>query len=399
MIVGGGLASGCTITAVSGSGPYVVATSQTIPAGTGVIFAGGPSGAWLGAGAPIATNEMSLTLTAGSPPQAGDVIVGGGLEQPLTVTGVSGTGPYTVSTSQAIPAGGTFAGGPSGAWIASASPIGGTNQMSLAFTGWPLTLGNVSELYRYAALAQLLGMGVTDFLTLKSLAGSALDQFGSPDTTTAFVALAKQLQRSNFTAPQLAYLYQGTSTPPGGLAPQSTTLLVLAQAVRNGLAQIAAQCAIVPDPKGTLTASTVTQLVSKTVAAQTVALINGTAAYTTQLETLPLISAWSGTASPPGGGNQISLTLSIGSAPQAGDATVGGGESFTVAGRLDRRVRAHGLAGRSGGPTFAGAPSSAWMGTASPSGTDQIELSLTAGPPPAAGDTIVADELVRSRAR
>ena len=77
------------------------------------------------------------------------------------------------------------------------------------------------------------------------------------------------------------------SAPPTGLAPQPTTLQLLAQPLRDGLAQIAAQCAIAPDPKGTLTASTVTQLISKTVATQTVAMINGTAVYPAPLATLP----------------------------------------------------------------------------------------------------------------
>jgi hypothetical protein len=150
---------------------------------------------------------------------------------------------------------------------------------------WPLTLANVSELYRYAALAQALGLSVTDFITLKTL--TALNPFASPDATSAFVKVAQQLQQSNFTAPQLAYLYQDTSAPPTGLAPQPTTLQLLAQPLRDGLAQIAAQCAIVPDPKGTLTASTVTQLISKTAATQTVAMINGTAVYLAPLATLP----------------------------------------------------------------------------------------------------------------
>ena len=144
-----------------------------------------------------------------------------------------------------------------------------------------LTLANVSVLYRYAALAQALSMSVADFITLKSICG--LDPFTTPDATSAFVTQAHQVQGSSFTAAQLAYLYRDTSAPPTGLAPQATTLLVLAQTLRDGLTQIANQCKASPDPKGTLTAATVTQLVSKQVADATVAMLNGTAGYSTPL--------------------------------------------------------------------------------------------------------------------
>ncbi len=322
VIVGGGLAAPTTITIVSGDGPYTVATSQPIPAGSDVTFAGGPGGAWLGTGSPAGADQMTLALTAGSAPQVGDLVLGTSLTQPLSITAVTGPGPYTVTTSAAISASGTFAGGPSGVWAATASPAGGTNTMSLTIARWPLTLANVSRLYRYAALAHALGMGVTDFITVKTL--TELDPFASPDATSAFVTVAQQVERSNFTAMQLAYLYQDVSAPPTGLAPQPATLQLLARPLRDGLGQIAAQCQQVPDPKGTLAASTVTQLISKTVAAQTVALINGTAVYPTTLAALPPVYAWTGTASPPGGGNQMTLTLGAGARPQAGDTIVGG---------------------------------------------------------------------------
>ena len=389
VIVGGALAESCTLSNTSGSGPYTVTTSQTVPAGTNVTFAGGPAGVWVGTGSPAGASQMTLTLTAGTAPQIGDLVLGGGLTQPLRVTAVTGGGPYTVTTSAAIPAAGTFAGGPSGVWAGTASPPGGTSTMSLTIAPWPLTLANVSELYRYAALAQALGMSAADFITLKTL--TALDPFASPDATSAFVKVARQVQQSNFTASQLAYLYQDVSAPPTGLAPLPTTLQLLAQPLRDGLAQIAAQCAIVPDPKGTLTASTVTQLISKTAATQTVALINGTAIFPTPLTALPLVYAWTGTASPPGGGQQMTLVLSAGSAPQAADAIVGGGETFTLAGVSisSYAVTVSQAVPAGSGVTFAGGPGGGWLGTASPAGGNQLTLTLTAGGAPQAGDAIV----------
>jgi hypothetical protein len=148
-----------------------------------------------------------------------------------------------------------------------------------------LSLLNVSAMYRYAALAQALELSVSDLIALRTLAGPGLDPFASPDAAGEFVTLAQHVQQSGFTVAQLAYLYENASVPPTGLAPQLTTLLVFAQTLRDGLTQIAAQCAIAPDPKGSLTASTVTQLLSKTVAAQTVALVNGSVTYSAPLPT------------------------------------------------------------------------------------------------------------------
>jgi hypothetical protein len=395
VIVGGGLPAAATVTSVSGSGPYTITTAQTIPAGTDVTFAGGPAGVWVGSGSPTGPDQMSLTLAAGSAPQAGDFMLGAALTSPLRITAVTGAGPYTVTMSAAAPAAGTFAGGPPGVWAGTGSPAGGADSMSLTIAPWQLTLSNVSELYRYAALTQALGMGVADFITVKALA--ALDPFASPDATNAFVTVAQQVQQSNFTATQLAYLYQDVSSPPTGLAPQATTLQLLAQPLRDGLAQIAAQCKLAPDPKGTLTASTVTQLVSKAVATQTVALINGTAIFSTplSLSSLPLVYAWIATASPPGGGNQMTVVLSTGSAPQPGDTFFGGAESFTLAGVsiAGYTVTASQPVTAGNAVAFAGGPDGAWLATASPTGTTQMTLTLTAGAAPQLGDTIVGGGL------
>jgi hypothetical protein len=164
--------------------------------------------------------------------------------------------------------------------------VGDVNLISADASVTALTLTDVSTMCRYAALAQALGMTVADFITLRSLAG-ATDPFESPDAAVAFVALARAVQQSAFTVSQLGYLYQNDSAPPAGLAPQQTTLLVLAQGLRYGLTQIAAQCAVSDDPKGTRTAAALTQLISKDVATQTVALVNGTAVFTAPLAALP----------------------------------------------------------------------------------------------------------------
>jgi hypothetical protein len=148
-----------------------------------------------------------------------------------------------------------------------------------------LSLSNVSILYRYAFLAHSLGLSAGDLIALKSL--SEIAPFHSPDSTLQFVTSADAVASSTFTIGELLYLYRHDSTPPTGLAPQKTTVVVFAQALRTGLAQIASATAIVPDPKGKLTHSTLVQLVSKTVADHTISAVNGTAVYTVQLNDLP----------------------------------------------------------------------------------------------------------------
>lgn len=156
-----------------------------------------------------------------------------------------------------------------------------------------LSMDNVSALYRYAFAARALGLSVGDFITLKGLAGPALnpvttrDAAATPDTTAEFVTLAGAVAQSGFSIRELAYVYRHDSVPPTGLAPQRTTLVVLAQALRAGLAQIAAATAIAADPKGTLTHSVLVQLISKTVADQTVVAVNGTARYIAPVDALP----------------------------------------------------------------------------------------------------------------
>ena len=201
-----------------------------------------------------------------------------------------------------------------------------------------LTLDNVTALYRYAALAPALGLPVSSFLSLKALAGAARNPVktpanpaSGPDTTLAFVTLAQAVQNSGFTVAQLDYLYRHISAPPTGLAPDDTTLQVLAIALRDGLAQIIAANQQAPDPTGVLTQVKLTQLVPKDLADQTVAMISGTAAYAAPLA----VAALPGSIAATNAGNQVT---GIDPAKLPGDVTMklsydpaGGTLSFTGA--------------------------------------------------------------------
>src|SRR5262249_13605531 len=137
----------------------------------------------------------------------------------------------------------------------------------------PLTLETVSTLYRYTVLGRALKLRIADFLSLKILFG--IDPFASPDATLHFAALTGKLRDSGFTIPQLNYVYRHLSEPPGDLAPQQTTLLLLARTLRDGLTRIAQDNTRAPDPAGELTRAKLALLFDNTIVDQTIGMISG----------------------------------------------------------------------------------------------------------------------------
>ncbi len=149
----------------------------------------------------------------------------------------------------------------------------------------PLILTNVSSIYRYAALARTLGLRIGDLLGLKTLSG--INPFGSPDNTIQFASVADKERRSGFVVGQLNYLYRHVTAPPANLAPQLTTVLLLAKALREGLIKIAQDTALAPDPTGDLTRAKLALLFDAATVDQTIAMINGSAVYGAPLAALP----------------------------------------------------------------------------------------------------------------
>ena len=74
-----------------------------------------------------------------------------------------------------------------------------------------LSLENVTQLHRYAALARSLRLAAADFIALKQL--SSIDPFAGPDKTLEFVALANRVRQSGFSIGQLNYLYRNLDDP------------------------------------------------------------------------------------------------------------------------------------------------------------------------------------------
>jgi hypothetical protein len=148
-----------------------------------------------------------------------------------------------------------------------------------------LTLANVSALYRHAALAKALKLHVADLISLMTLFG--VDPFAAPDSAEGFVRIVRAVQASGFKVSTLDYLYRHVIVPPAVLAPQASSILTLATTLRDGLAAIAGDNALAPDPTGELTRAKLGVLFDASVADATVTMVNGTAIYVTPLVALP----------------------------------------------------------------------------------------------------------------
>ena len=158
----------------------------------------------------------------------------------------------------------------------------------------PLTLNNVSALYRRAALAKALKLKVGDFLSLKALSGH--DPFASPEDTAHFGETAATLASSGLKPGQWSYILRHVSTGsgPGDAEPAAAAVTALARGLREGLTAIAQGNGIAPDPNGTLTAQKLALLYDGGVVGDVVGMINGTVNYSAPLVLLP-----AGTVFPP----------------------------------------------------------------------------------------------------
>lgn len=111
----------------------------------------------------------------------------------------------------------------------------------------PLTLENLSLLYRYSLLARGLGLAVKDMITLKNLSG--LDPFKalSPDPITqladdypltqtlGFVDIVKAVKGSGFTVEDLNYLLRQRIDPVGKYRSDPNAVLTLLRTLASGI--------------------------------------------------------------------------------------------------------------------------------------------------------------------
>ncbi len=157
----------------------------------------------------------------------------------------------------------------------------------------PLTVGHLSGIYRYAILAQSLGLSVPDLIALKTLTGiqpvrtTSGKDGARTEPMMQFVTAAQQVTASPFTVAQLAYLYGLDTASPASLSPLQATQDAVMATILVGLQNIAAANAAAPDPTGAiLRKKLAVQLSSAAQLEAAMGLISGAAVYSTPLTAL-----------------------------------------------------------------------------------------------------------------
>ncbi len=135
----------------------------------------------------------------------------------------------------------------------------GTDPPSGVAQPTPLTLANISQIYRYAWLARKTGRSVAEFVALMKFSG--LNPFGAPDPPNpdiiCFLDLLVDLGASSLRPVQALYLlwnqdFSGKSAPP------IAQLVGFAQSLLAAYSSIESQFALVADPNGNIASGLMT---------------------------------------------------------------------------------------------------------------------------------------------
>jgi hypothetical protein len=146
----------------------------------------------------------------------------------------------------------------------------------------PLTLANVSALFRYGWLAHTLGISVLEFLRLRQFTG--LDPFASLDPATSppveppiirFIRLYQAMTAAGMQSVQALYLMWNQDVS-GKSAPPPATITGLAFALRADFAAVEAQFVLEDDPDGSIAQSLMTLVYGSTATDYFFGLLNNT---------------------------------------------------------------------------------------------------------------------------
>lgn len=154
-----------------------------------------------------------------------------------------------------------------------------------------ITTQNISLIYRYVLLSNILSVKVTQLPGLIDLLGDLLgDPFVDAKTTLAFVRLWKKIQAKGFSFPQMNYLILDKNDPLRPIGPSVTSVLKTTKTIHDGLHQIVTTYPDYTDAdKSKVTPELVSTLAALCFDPQTVAqiigLVQGTTVYTTSAPT------------------------------------------------------------------------------------------------------------------
>jgi hypothetical protein len=114
----------------------------------------------------------------------------------------------------------------------------------------PLTLQNLSAVYRHSVLARALKLQVRDLLALIILMGVDPTQVPTPAEIEVFLERVRRVKTSGFIVPQLDYLYRHLFDATKKTAPLKETVVLLLHRLQEALRKVIDETALVPDPLG-----------------------------------------------------------------------------------------------------------------------------------------------------
>jgi peptidoglycan hydrolase-like protein with peptidoglycan-binding domain len=169
-----------------------------------------------------------------------------------------------------------------------------SNDLNLAIstvTDGSLTLANLSTIYRTVQLAGMLGMTLSELITLLAIAESPIDTAPyyerispfdgtRPEGLLMFFDAINKLRSSGLSVAQLDYVLRDVYDIPSGVAPNPLTVGTLLLTLRNGLIKIAAETAFSADPTGSATRKELAKLLASADVDATMAILTGTSALT-----------------------------------------------------------------------------------------------------------------------
>ena len=144
----------------------------------------------------------------------------------------------------------------------------------------PLSLENVSRIYRYSVLAKALKISIQEFITLKTMSG--IDPFNELEdvhpSTLKFIELVLLIKQSDFKINTLSYFLQHEDVT-GKASPSRDSILSLAKTLKDGLVGIEQDYIVEDDPTGEIAKSKMALVYENAVVDNFFGLLKGTTSY------------------------------------------------------------------------------------------------------------------------
>jgi Salmonella virulence plasmid 28.1kDa A protein len=155
------------------------------------------------------------------------------------------------------------------------------------FTHGKLTLANLSAIYRNVRLAGMLGVTLTELVTLLAVAEAAIDPAPGyesvspfdgtrPEAMLAFAGILAAVRASGLSIEQVDYIVRGVHDDASSVAPDPVSVGTLLLNLRGDLLKIQADTTPRSDPTGAATRKELTKLLSAPDIDTTMAILDGT---------------------------------------------------------------------------------------------------------------------------